>query len=90
MLIYTCPKCGSDLIPYTIATYPPIHAYRCFKCGWRHEEPQDQIVRIPFKDDREISQGTKTVSVETLDNCINDCFIVTDEAKIRIGLEETW
>ena len=73
MLIYTCPNCGSDLIPYTIAVYPPIHTYVCFKCGWRHEEPQDHIVRIPFKDDMELLQGIKTVPVETLDNCINEC-----------------
>ena len=85
MIIFTCPECGSDLVPYTIATYPPIHAYRCFNCGWVHEEAQDPIIRVPF--------GTNTNDLElpTLTVCHGDtCAITIDEAKIRLGLEEAW
>ena len=47
MTIYTCPECGSDLQTICYTTYPPIHAYECPSCGWRHEE-RETIKRVPF------------------------------------------
>lgn len=85
MIIFTCPECGSDLVPYTIATYPPIHAYRCFNCGWVHEEDQGPIIRVPF------GTNTNDLQLPTLNVCHGDtCAITIDEAKIRLGLEEAW
>lgn len=88
MIVFTCPECGSDLVPYTIATYPPIHAYRCFNCGWTHEEKQDPIIRVPF--------GTNVDDLgmfvlPTLNVYHGDtCATTIEEAKIRLGLEEAW
>ena len=47
IIVYTCPECGSDLEELVYPTYPPIHAKRCNKCGWKIEEEPD-IVRIPY------------------------------------------
>jgi len=54
-IIETCPKCGADLECLVIATYPPIPARRCPKCGWSWEgKPQwDQIIRVPFEPPQE-------------------------------------
>lgn len=42
MIIYTCPKCGSQLNHYCVATFPPIHVYRCSNpdCNWETEEDE--------------------------------------------------
>lgn len=47
MTIYTCPQCGADLQTICYATNPPIHAYECPSCRWRHEEGET-IKRVPF------------------------------------------
>ena len=51
-IIYTCPKCGSDIDEVILATYPPKYMKRCknLKCGWTYiEEPdEDAVVRIPY------------------------------------------
>ena len=96
MIIFTCPECGADLVPYTIATYPPIHAYRCFNCGWVHEEDQGPIIRVPFgTNTNDLELPTINVSNDLelpyLNVCHGDtCAITIDEAKIRLGLEEAW
>lgn len=46
-IIYTCPKCGSDLRDVMITTNPPINKKECFNCGWSVEEETQQI-RIPY------------------------------------------
>ena len=33
-----CPKCGARLQEEVITTIPPIHAKRCFNCGYFMEE----------------------------------------------------
>lgn len=48
MTIETCPICGGDLMNFEIATYPPIPAKQCNRCGWRWEGEREQIVRVPF------------------------------------------
>ncbi len=47
MIIYTCPKCGADLMFYCIDTYPPIDVASCTHCGWKHEKMQT-IERVPY------------------------------------------
>ena len=48
IVIQTCPKCGADLEHIVFATYPPIPAWICPKCGWRYEQ-QLKIERVPFE-----------------------------------------
>lgn len=48
MTIYTCPRCGSDLVAICYTTYPPTSAYICEKCGWEKMK-QETIERVPFK-----------------------------------------
>ena len=47
MLIYTCPKCVHDLMVSVLTCIPPIHKYKCIKCGWSHEE-REEVNRVPF------------------------------------------
>ena len=51
-VIYTCPKCGSDLDEIILTTYPPKYMKMCknLKCGWHHIEvpEEDAVVRIPY------------------------------------------
>jgi len=56
LIVYTCPKCGSDLISIVLASYPPVEVTTCSKCGWRHSTPE-QIFRMPFCiDDAELTK----------------------------------
>ena len=48
MIIYTCPKCGSQLNHYCVATLPPIDVWDCSNCGWRYEE-KDGVEYRPFE-----------------------------------------
>lgn len=47
MIIYTCPKCGADLMFYQIDTYPPIDVASCTRCGLEHKKTQE-IERVPY------------------------------------------
>ena len=38
MIIYTCPKCGSQLNHYCVATLPPIDVWACRDCDWQYVE----------------------------------------------------
>lgn len=49
MVIFTCPKCGSDLILITYTTNPPQDAFIC-SCGWHHYRKTEEI-RIPFEEE---------------------------------------
>lgn len=49
MLIYTCPKCGTDLDEIVITTYPPIYKRTCPKCGWS-VEIRDPIIKQTYVD----------------------------------------
>ena len=51
MIIETCPECGYDLFNEVICTYPPINCKVCYHCGWRWEEKQEEVKRIPFQPD---------------------------------------
>ena len=48
MIIYTCPRCGADLIDTVICTYPPKVQKRCHSRGWTYMENLEEAVRIPF------------------------------------------
>lgn len=48
MIIYTCPRCGTDLIDTVICTYPPKVQKWCPSCGWRHTEEREEVIRVPF------------------------------------------
>lgn len=51
MIVYTCPKCGHDLIIEALTCIPPINKYYCCNCGWSHsdrKENREEIRRIPF------------------------------------------
>ena len=50
-IIYTCPKCGEDLIEEIITVYPPIRHMKCSNCGWSDEEKED-VIRIPYAYDK--------------------------------------
>ena len=48
MIIYTCPKCGHDLIQYALAVYPPRYVIECMNCGFKDEQ-QESTQRIVYK-----------------------------------------
>ena len=50
MVIYTCPKCGADLLASVICTYPPIDCMDCPSCGWHWESRPEPIERVPFSE----------------------------------------
>ena len=52
IIIQTCPECGADLERAVFATYPPIKAWRCPKCGWEYRH-QETIKRVPFEPPKE-------------------------------------
>lgn len=53
MIIYTCPKCGENLMSYVITTFPPINVKECCHCGWRHEDNPQDIMYIQFPEEEE-------------------------------------
>lgn len=53
-VVYTCPDCGGDLIPYVYTTIPPIHAWVCHECGWRHVEESQKFAKVPFPEAKSV------------------------------------
>ena len=49
-IIYTCPRCGHDLIAISTASIPPIHSMWCMACGWSSEGEREEIIRVPYGD----------------------------------------
>ena len=53
-VVYTCPKCGSDIDEAVLCTYPPRYLKYCknMSCGWSHMEipEEDAVVRIPYEE----------------------------------------
>lgn len=47
MIVYTCPKCGSDLMSMRLCSYPPVEVTACSKCGWRYGK-RETITYVPF------------------------------------------
>ena len=49
MIIFTCPKCGEDLVDCCLTTFPPTHKVYCPECGWEQKETDaDPVIRIPY------------------------------------------
>ena len=67
MIIYTCPKCGGDLVSLVLTSYPPQYKKECPNCGWSHTE-SDTITRIPYtvpKKEGNNSINTTSLSLTT-------------------------
>ena len=48
MIIYTCPRCGTNLVDTVICTYPPKVQKWCPSCGWSYTEDHEEVIRVPF------------------------------------------
>ena len=48
MIIYTCPRCGTNLVDMVICTYPPKVQKWCPSCGWSYTEDHEEVIRVPF------------------------------------------
>lgn len=64
-VIYTCPKCGSDLEEMILTTYPAQHRVYCPNCMWSHDGctvriPYDGVLRIPYTDKDDILHEVNT------------------------------
>ena len=70
MIIYTCPKCGSDLEELVLMTYPPQYQKLCRKCGYEYiEQTKTETIRIPFVEP-EVNQIV--LDNNACDNCSNN------------------
>lgn len=69
IIIETCPKCGHDLVDSVICTNSPIPKKECINCGWTWEGKREEIVRVPF-----VENKIDTVKLEqpACDNCSNN------------------
>ena len=47
-IIYTCPRCGTNLVDTVICTYPPKVQKWCPSCGWSYTEDHEEVIRVPF------------------------------------------
>ena len=53
MIIYTCPKCGSDLTLCVLHSNPPKEQYSCPNCNWTSvENIQVKTIRIPYNENQ--------------------------------------
>ena len=76
-IIYTCPRCGNDLLETVLTCDPPIYKKECKHCGWSHEE-REKVIRIPYpeKKDNVVDLGDgfySTTNVAILKNYCADC-----------------
>ena len=71
-IIYTCPKCGSDLEEIVLTSYPPQYQKLCRKCGYEYIE-QTETIRIPFVEP-EVNQANLVTQLNNnaCDNCSNN------------------
>ena len=47
-IIYTCPKCGNDLVDVCLCSNPARNAMYCLNCGFMAEPEIEETVRIPY------------------------------------------
>ena len=74
MIVYTCPKCGNDLIDEVLACYPPINKTYCPRCGWSHSV-REQIIRVPFETERvniDLNYAYDKIKQSVCDTCSNN------------------
>lgn len=69
-IIYTCPKCGSDLEDIVLTSNPPQYMKKCknLKCDWRYVENPVQVVRIPY-----VPPEQESSYVEYIPDCCRGC-----------------
>lgn len=48
MIVYTCPRCGRDLMYRVMTVYPPIYLTECTHCGWS-DKHKDRIERVTYQ-----------------------------------------
>ena len=72
MIVYTCPKCGGDLVSLVLTSYPPQYKEECPNCGWNHTE-SDTITRIPYTvPKKEENNSINTTSLSLTTNKLKD------------------
>lgn len=47
-IIYTCPKCGNDLVNVCLCSYPAKNAMHCINCGFMTKPETEETIRIPY------------------------------------------
>lgn len=47
-IIYTCPKCGNDLVDVCLCSNPAKNAMYCLGCGFMTEAEIEETIRIPY------------------------------------------
>ena len=47
-IIYTCPKCGNDLVDVCLCSNPAKNTMYCLNCGFMTEPEIEEIIRIPY------------------------------------------
>ncbi len=62
IIIETCPKCGHDLFDSVICTNPPIPKKECHNCGWTWEGQREEVIRVPFNENKEYIRGHRAGS----------------------------
>lgn len=76
-IIYTCPKCGHDLVDLVLTTNPPIPQKKCFSCGWEWTGEPEEVMRVPFG-------GNTYTNTTSLNDYINT---TTTDATLNGGVE---
>ena len=61
IIIETCPVCGHDLQDTVICTNPPIPRKECHHCGWSWEGKQEEVIRVPFRENTNTSFSGYTI-----------------------------
>ena len=77
-IIYTCPKCGSDIDDVVLTTYPPKYMKVCRnpKCDWQFiEEPEEDItVRVPYEPPKKTVYADWTNDDNLMPSCCRGCW----------------
>ena len=47
-IIYTCPKCGNDLVDVCLCSNPAKNTMYCLNCGFMTEPEIEETIRIPY------------------------------------------
>ena len=63
MIIYTCPKCGGDLLDIMLMSNPPIPKKVCPACGWSWIGKREETIRVPFPETEEVSTVLNTSNI---------------------------
>ena len=56
-IIYTCPKCGNDLVDVCLCSNPARNSMYCLNCGFMAESEIEETVRIPYGGNYQLTRG---------------------------------